>query len=224
MEFEKLDIKKQGLLENYLDLLLDKNKELNLTAIKNKEDGMLLHIEDALSALPYFNYSPEGLYGDLGTGGGVPGIPLAIASGRKTVLVDSSKKKMRAVHEIITRLGLQEQITVCDLRIEELAIRDRESFSVITARALAGTSSLLELTSPLLCLQGIFIALKGNIDNTEIISAEKTSKVVGMNLVSMDRVVSFENINRHILCYKKSQKAKIKLPRRNGLAQKSPLF
>ncbi len=224
MEFEKLDSAKQAMIENYLDLLLEKNNELNLTAIKSKSEGMILHIEDSLSALPYFEDSPEGLYGDIGTGGGVPGIPLAIASGRKTLLVDSSKKKMKAVSEILTKLGLQEQISVCDLRVEELALQKREKFSVITARALARMGSLLELTSPLLRYEGLFIALKGNLDDDELLSAKKVEKMVGMVCISNDPVVSFENMNRHIVCYRKKGKEKIKLPRRSGMAQRNPLF
>ena len=85
------------LIDRYLDLILEANKTTNLTRIDSKEKAQLLHVEDSLVALPEINEAPEGLYGDLGTGGGFPGVPVAIMTGREAVLVDSVKKKVALV-------------------------------------------------------------------------------------------------------------------------------
>ena len=85
MIFETLDTDKQKKIQAYLDLVIEKNKELNLTRIETREKGMLLHIEDSLSCIDEFT-SQDGLFLDIGTGGGFPGVPLAIASGRPRTL------------------------------------------------------------------------------------------------------------------------------------------
>ena len=92
--FENLSLEKQNVLQRHLELVLKANETTNLTRISSAEQGTLLHIEDSLCGLPEIEDAPEGLYGDLGTGAGFPGIPIAVATGRKTVLVDSRKKKM----------------------------------------------------------------------------------------------------------------------------------
>ena len=101
----------QDLIRRHLELIIEANKTTNLTRIDSLEDGMLLHVEDSLSGLPEINAAPEGLYGDLGTGGGFPGIPLAIVTGRATILADSVGKKTRVLDGVIQELGLRNQVT-----------------------------------------------------------------------------------------------------------------
>ena len=138
------------LIDRYLDLILEANKTTNLTRIDSKEKAQLLHVEDSLVALPEINEAPEGLYGDLGTGGGFPGVPVAIMTGREAVLVDSVKKKVAIVDKAVESLGLSDQISTFSGRIEDLACERPRQFSVLTARALSQLPSLLELASPLL--------------------------------------------------------------------------
>ena len=107
----------QQLLEKHLSLVIETNKTLNLTRITSYPEGLLLHIEDSLSAWPEFKESPEGLYGDLGSGAGFPGIPLSIISNRETLLVDSVKKKMAAVKKMVEQLDLNNRISTYDGRI-----------------------------------------------------------------------------------------------------------
>ena len=121
MIFETLDTDKQKKIQAYLDLVIEKNKELNLTRIETREKGMLLHIEDSLSCIDEFT-SQDGPFLDIGTGGGFPGVPLAIASGRTGVLIDSVQKKARAVQEMIDELNLSNMIQVRGIRSEELAL------------------------------------------------------------------------------------------------------
>ena len=90
-----IDITEQQeqILFDDLHAIMEINKTMNLTRILSEEDGMVLHLEDSVLGLPYVNDAPVGLYGDLGTGGGFPGIPLCVLTGRETLLVDSVKKK-----------------------------------------------------------------------------------------------------------------------------------
>ena len=76
----------------YLDLILEANKRTNLTRITSREEAEVLHLEDSWVGLPEINRAPAGRYGDLGSGGGFPGVPIALATGRETVLVDSVKE------------------------------------------------------------------------------------------------------------------------------------
>ena len=213
----------QEAIQHYLEALLKVNESINLTRITDGSDARLLHIEDSLSGLEELNNAPEGLYGDLGSGGGFPGVPLALASGRETVLVDSVQKKMRAVQGILDDLGLNDTISTYGGRIEDLAIEKRGQFSVLTARALAPLPSLLELASPLLEIGGELICYKAPVED-ELDDALRIQDKLGFELVSKREFTLSDNeTNRCILVFKKMKEPAIKLPRRVGLAQKKPL-
>ncbi len=125
----------EELVDRYLLRILEVNQTINLTRITDIKSARMLHIEDSLSVLDEMNVSPAGLYGDLGSGGGFPGVPLGIYSERKTMLIDSVKKKMSAVQGIINELALDDEISTYAGRIEELSQEYRGKFSVLTARA-----------------------------------------------------------------------------------------
>lgn len=212
------------LMHQYLDLVLEANKVTNLTRISSVEGAEILHLEDSLVALPEMLESPDGLYGDLGSGGGFPGVPLAIATGRNTVLVDSVKKKMALVDDMLSSLDLQDQIETYDGRIEELALEDPQRFSVLTARALSRLVSLLELASPLLSQGGRLICYKARLDDEELNEALAIANLVGMKLISQRSVLlSDGETHRTIVTFEKSGRPRIKLPRRVGMAQRNPL-
>ncbi len=107
-------------MERYLDRLIQENEKTNVTRITDKESAQVLHLEDSLVALPEMGAAPEGPYADLGSGGGFPGVPLAIATGRPTLLVDSVAKKMQLAHGIVQELGIG-NVEVYAGRIEDLA-------------------------------------------------------------------------------------------------------
>lgn len=215
---------KQQLLENHLSLVIKTNETLNLTRITSYKEGILLHIEDSLSAWEEFKSAPKGLYGDLGSGAGFPGIPLSIVSDRETILVDSVKKKMNAVESIIKELGLEKQISTFDGRIEELTLVKRNSFSVLTARALSSLPSLLELSSPLLEINGQLICYKAQLDDDELNAARNLEDILGLSLISSrEFLLSDQNTKRCILVFQKIKEAERTLPRKVGLAQKRPL-
>lgn len=103
----ELQIEQRKLLDLHLELVLKENERSNLTRIIDWQQGQLLHIEDSLVGLQEFEDAPSGRAADLGSGGGFPGIPLAIVSGRPIMLVDSVTKKTTALDRMIEELGLE---------------------------------------------------------------------------------------------------------------------
>lgn len=213
----------EELIQEYLDELLVVNESINLTRIIDDEQSKLLHIEDSLAGLPELMEAPEGLYGDLGTGGGFPGVPLAIMSGRRTVLVDSVKKKIKAVQGILDSMDVGLPIETYAGRIEDLSLERPQEFAVLTARALTALPSLLELASPLLMDKGHLICYKAPLKD-ELERALSIQDKLGLKLIKIREFLLSDNeTSRCILVFKKIHKPQVKLPRRVGLAQKSPL-
>ncbi len=212
-----------SLLKKHLDLVIEENKFTNLTRIDSIESGQLLHIEDSLVGLTEINDAPEGKYADLGTGGGFPGIPLAIMTNRQTVLVDARKKKIDSLNRIIIQLSLDKSVSTYCGRIEDMANEFPKEFSVITARALSQLSILMELASPLLKQGGQLICYKAHVEETEMNHALKLQKKLGMSLVSRRSLLLSDNETyREIIVFEKIGKPKVKLPRHVGFAQKKP--
>ena len=212
------------LVEDYLQYILEVNQRMNLTRIDSVESARLLHIEDSLVPLDDVVAAPAGRYGDLGTGGGFPGVPIAIYSGRKSVLIDSVGKKVAAVQEGVNSLGLGEQISTYAGRIEDLAKEQASSFSVLTARAVTKLVSLIELASPLLVPGGLLICYKAQTTQDEIDSALKVCPKVGMKLIKdYQTTLSDGETLRRIFVFEKVSKPQIKLPRKVGAAQHNPL-
>ncbi len=222
MILETLDIDKQEKIRAYLELVIEKNKELNLTRIDTKEKGMLLHIEDSLSCLEEFKRQ-EGEFLDIGTGGGFPGVPLAIATGRTGVLIDSVQKKARAVQEMIEKLELENQIQARGIRSEELALEKGEEFTTVVARAVSSLPAVIELATPLLVPGGELIALRGKKDEVDLEDINHIADKLGLELISRRHIYISETYERTIYVFKKVSQTSIKLPRRKGMAQKRPL-
>ena len=217
-----MEAKQEQLLKTYLEAILHKNEELNLTTIRSLEEGMLLHVEDSLSALDEVMAAPEGRLVDLGTGGGFPGVPLAVVAGREVLLVDSTKKKIDAVLGITETLDIK-QVGGFAGRIEELAIESSGAFAVATARALAPLPSLLELAAPLLQMGGQLIAYKSAHADEELQRALSLEEKLGMkHISSRDLVLSDGVTPRCIYVFEKMAEPCVKLPRRPGMAQKRP--
>lgn len=205
-------------------MVIEMNKILNLTRIDDRKQGQLLHIEDSLTGLKEVEDAPEGLLGDMGSGGGFPGLPLAISSGRRTTLIEARKKKCDALQHMVNELELSDAVEVFCGRAELLARRSPLSYAVITARALAKLSVLMELASPLLQKNGLLVCYKAHVEKEEYDDALRVQPLTGMALASDREVVigdgSFE---RRIVCFRKERKPEIKLPRKEGMAQKHPL-
>jgi len=155
-------------LERYVALLLDANARLNLTRVTEPDAVARLHLLDALVALPLLG-APPALAVDLGSGGGIPGIPLAIAlPGTRWLLVDSVGRKAAALRDFAAALRL-DNVEVSSERAETLG-RDpahRERAQLVTARACAPLPVLAELALPLLAVNGTLLAWKGPLTDTD---------------------------------------------------------
>ena len=207
----------------HLDLVLETNKTTNLTRILNVDDAAVLHILDSLVLLPYINKAPEGALLDMGTGAGFPGIPLTIATGRKTTYIDSVGKKVDAVNSFVKGLGLKHAHAVHD-RLEEYARTHKKQFAVVTARALAPLPVLVEYASPYLKDSGLFVITKGNPTDEELNSGEAAAKICGFTTLFTDDLDLPDGLgHREFIILKKSRPASVSLPRANGMAKKNPL-
>lgn len=209
------------LLKRHLELVIEANKTTNITRISTWDEGMLLHVEDSLVGLPEVEEAPEGRLVDIGSGAGYPGIPLAIESGRATLLADSVGKKTAILASMVEELGL-DNVEVYTGRIEDLAREKEGVFAVVTARALAQLSVLMELASPLLQDGGRLVCYKANVSDEELQHALSLQERLGMSLVS-DRAVELGDARRRIISFEKSGRPQINLPRKTGMAQKRPL-
>lgn len=218
-----LDADKKLLLLKHLELLEEKNRELNLTRITSLEDAVVLHVEDSLSVLREFEHS-EGPFCDIGTGGGFPGIPLAIASGRPGVLLDSVKKKARAVQGFIEALGLADDVRARGMRSEELASEAPESFDTVVARAVSSLAAVEELATPLLRYGGRLVAMRANETTEQLEAAAGAAQKLGLDMVSSREFsIGDGSIHRSVYVFERVREPRVKIPRRPGMAQKKPL-
>lgn len=223
MIIDSLDTRQRNLLHQHLGLVIETNKILNLTRIADEDMGVLLHIEDSLSCLSEFSLR-EGPFLDIGTGGGFPGIPLAIATGRPGVLIDSIQKKANAVRAIVNELGLEEQIQVVGARSEEYAEEASNSFTTVVMRAVSSLPATMELATPFLVTGGTFIAMRGREDDETLQAVERSSDILGLKMISIRRFALSDEFQRTIILFEKTENPQMKLPRRPGMASKKPIL
>lgn len=213
----------RSLLDKHLALVIEENKVTNLTRIVDWESAQILHVEDSLAGLPEVAEAPEGPYLDMGSGAGFPGIPLAVMTGRETLLADSVGKKTRALDSFAHELGIADKVSSYHGRIEDLALLKPNYFSLVTARALSALSSLLELASPLMAKGGILVCYKTHSESEELEHAKSVAQKLGMEFVSSRGfTLSDGETNRAIIVFRKRCNPSMKLPRRVGMAQKKP--
>lgn len=212
-------------LVEYLDLLLEYNQHTNLTAITNKSKGVILHLTDSLLFSTCLDITAEhSSLLDIGSGGGLPGIPLAIVHPDfKVTLLDSVKKKCDFHQQVIDKKSLTNVDTVCS-RAEDYARENKAQFSYITSRAVAQLPVLLEYATPLLSDNGLFIASKGKLEESERVAGESAARLCGLELVEIKEFELPDKCgHRELLLYQKVREADIQLPRRTGVALKRPL-
>ncbi|HEY8747022.1 MAG TPA: 16S rRNA (guanine(527)-N(7))-methyltransferase RsmG [Tepidisphaeraceae bacterium] len=176
-----LGVGQHALLNRYLDLLAAGNQQMNLTRIEDRAMAEVTHIGDALTLLPFLPGDPGISVADVGSGGGVPGIPVAIARPEiKVVLIESTKKKAAFLDRTARELGLG-NVRVLAERVEDVG-RDRalrESFDVAACRAVATMNWLCEWCLPLVKKGGKLLAMKGPKVSEELPLAEHAIRVLG---------------------------------------------
>ena len=216
----ELDDRQSKLLLRHLQLVLEKNQQVNLTRIVDPVEAVRLHIIDSLLLARHVTGST---FIDIGTGAGYPGIPLGVVTDARGVLLDSIAKKTDAVKAFIRDLGLTGELTVVCDRVESYALDHRYEFSCVVARAVAPTEVLLEYASPLLEDGGTLVVTKGDAveDEAEI---ARVAALCGFQDVSREtlELPCYSGL-RVVSVFKKVEKEKVKLPRRVGMARKRPL-
>ncbi|MDD1629358.1 MAG: 16S rRNA (guanine(527)-N(7))-methyltransferase RsmG [Methylococcaceae bacterium] len=180
-------------LLGFIKLIEKWNKAYNLTAIRNREDMVRLHVLDSLAIVPFI----EGKRViDIGTGAGLPGIPLAIYLPEiEFTLLDSNAKKTRFVQQAILELKLK-NVSVCHNRVEQY--HPEKGFDTVITRAFAGLSDIVELTAHLLNKDGgVLLAMKGQIPDVSKLESAKTELIpVNVPGISAERcLVKVQLIN-----------------------------
>lgn len=213
--------KAQQLLD-YMDLILERNRQVNLTAITEQDEFIEKHYVDSLAAAALPEFAGAQSVMDLGTGGGFPGVPLAIAFPEKEfVLADSLNKRIRIIQEFCDEVGAR---NVCAIhgRAEDLG-RDeklREHFDVCVSRAVADLRILAEYCLPFVKAGGAFLAYKGSDCEDEVAAAEHAIQELGG---SVDHIARAGSGDHRIVVIRKIAATPAKYPRRAGLPAKKPL-
>ena len=212
--------------ETYMSLLGEWNERINLTTIVDREDVLIRHFIDSLSVLTLYQPQAHDRLIDVGTGAGLPGIPLAIVHPELSItLMDATGKKVQFLEAVKEALGLQ-QIVVVQSRAEEGGqdIFFREEFDVVVARALARLPVLLEYLLPFAKVGGVCIAMKGENPQEELADSTLALRTLGGQLEELVRFdLPIVNITHHLIRFRKTNLTPAKYPRRPGMPTRKPL-
>jgi 16S rRNA (guanine527-N7)-methyltransferase len=222
-----LDTTQEAKLREFLALLA---ADLHApTAVRGPAQAVDVHLADSLVALPHLDAALAAaraeLVADLGSGAGLPGIPLATARpGVSFELVEATQRKCRFIDQVVRQLGLSNVSAVCG-RAEELPGKGmRESYGAVLARALAPLPTLVEYAAPLLGEGGQLLAWKGRPDPDEERAGAKAAAQVGLEPMAPVAVTPYEESrNRNLYLYRKVSPCPTRFPRRPGMAHRHPL-
>lgn len=210
------------LLARHLLAVVRSTGTLNLTAVRGAEEGVGLHVLDSLSACHAVETAPEGRLADLGSGGGFPGIPLCVATGRPVTLVESIRKKADFLERVVEELRIEAEVAAA--RSEELATTVPGGFACVVVRAVAELPVLVELAQPLLESGGLLVAMKGDPEPDELERGAAAGELCGMRFLRSEPVeVPGLHASRTLVVYKREGASTGALPRRPGMAGKRPL-
>ena len=213
-----------GQFNLYYELLVDKNKVMNLTAITVYDDVVRKHFIDSAMIARKLNMNQIRNMCDIGTGAGFPGIPLKIIYPHMHVtLVDSVGKRVNFLSDVVDKLQLKDVETVHS-RTEDLARNPkyREKFDLVTARAVASMNVLSEYCLPYVKIGGKFAAYKSGNVQDELESAKKAISILGGKIDSVD-VFKMYDMGRSIVLINKVKKTPMTYPRKAGIPTKIPL-
>ena len=208
----------------YMNLLIEWNEKMNLTAITEPEEIILKHFIDSITILKHIPDDSEIV--DVGTGAGFPGIPLSIMNPTlKITLVDSLNKRLVFLQEVINKLKLQ-NVEIVHARAEEFGQNKkyREGFDIATSRAVANLSTLSEYLIPLAKVGGKVISMKAANATEEINEAQKAINILGGITEKVEEFnLPQSDIGRTVIIIKKEKQTPSKYPRKPGTPSKEPI-
>jgi 16S rRNA (guanine527-N7)-methyltransferase len=216
-----------SLLTVYADLLATYDLA-NIVGTKDREQIILEHLTDSLSCLLDGCIGPGDYVVDVGTGGGLPGVPLSVTSPEiKMSLLESSEKKVRFLEYASLKLNLG-NVEILHGRAEDVGRKPqyRENFDLATARALAPLPVILEYCAPLVGTGGAILAMKGRLPEEELTQGIEASRQLGVELrkvLKVDYIAQLPQKERRLVIFNKLYETSDRFPRRVGLAKKRPL-
>jgi 16S rRNA (guanine527-N7)-methyltransferase len=212
--------------EIYYQTLVEWNEKMNLTAITDKEEVYLKHFYDSISAAFYFDFSKPIKLCDVGAGAGFPSIPLKIVfPSIELTIVDSLNKRISFLNHLANQLKIEHVRFIHD-RAETFGVNPdhRETYDVVTARAVARMSVLSELCLPLVKQGGYFIAMKAAHASDELNTGKKAISLLGGTVENTYTfTLPIEESERNIIVIKKAKQTPKKYPRKPGTPNKMPI-
>lgn len=210
----------------YKDLMKEWNEKINLTAITDDREIIIKHFVDSIKALQFKNLNGSVKIIDVGTGAGLPGIPIKIMNDNAEVLLlDSLQKRINFLNEVIEKLEL-EGIKTIHGRAEDLGtnLSYREKFDVAISRAVANMAVLAEFCLPFVKKNGYFIALKGPAVQEELNEAKKAISILGGKIEEVVQIdFKDSDLKHNLVIIKKIKGTPKQYPRRAGTANKKPI-
>lgn len=207
----------------YESLLIEWNRRFNLTAIKEEDDVLIKHFIDSIYPLKFIKFKDNEKLIDIGSGAGFPALCLAILCPKLNItLVESTGKKVSFLNEVAKTLGL-ENVTILEERAENLS-KYKEQFDYASARAVSQLNVLLELTIPLLKVNGHFLAYKGSMVDMEIKQAKRALHIMNAEIEEKYLyTLPYINDGRSLLYIRKRKASEHKYPRSYSLIKNKPL-
>ena len=234
VEFEKIfknELKNNNINDNidiknfyeYMNLILDWNKNINLTAIVDPKEFLVKHFVDSLTILEFVDSKSKII--DVGTGAGFPGIPLKLYDDSLSLtLIDSVNKKINVLNDVIDKLKLK-NIKAIHTRAEDFAndIENREKFDYAVSRAVSNMSTLVEYLLPFVKIGGKVICMKGPNYSEELQDAKKAIDVLGGKIEFIKNININKDLERNIIIINKIKNTPKKYPRGQGKPLKEPI-
>jgi 16S rRNA (guanine527-N7)-methyltransferase len=222
----KLSISQIDKFIEYLELIKYWNKKINITAICDDKEIIIKHFLDSLIPLYFENFKNKIII-DIGTGAGLPGIPIKIIYDREIelTLIDSSTKKISIVKKICDELYLT-NIEFINKSVEEVGNNSsyRDKFDIALIRAVGNISTILEYSIPLLKYHGQAFLYKGPNVDKEVENSVKAQELLKAKIVkNLDFIVPLSDYKRNIIVVEKIGKTEEKYPRRVGIPRNRPL-
>ncbi len=210
-------------LRRFSELLLEKNKVMNLTAITEEKDVATLHLLDSAAMLNMADFSGKKVV-DVGTGAGFPGMPMRIVKKDLSItLLDSLNKRIDFLKDCCADLNFTD-VNCVHARAEEFAAQHRESYDFAVSRAVANLSMLSELALPLVKVGGQFLAMKSVDSEEEISTAKSAIKTLGGKISRVeDYTIPGTDVTHRVVVIDKVSPTPAKYPRAFAKIKKQPL-